>query len=29
MDLTFWLAVAAAILCATVAIYRESKKDKK
>ena len=29
MDLTFWLAVAAAILCAAIAIYKESKKDKK
>lgn len=29
MDLTFWLAVAAAVLCAVIAIYHESKKDKK
>lgn len=28
MDLAFWLAIAAAILCAAVAIYGESKKDK-
>ena len=29
MDLAFWLAIAAAILCVAVAIYGESKKDKK
>ncbi len=29
MDLTFWLAIAAAILCVAIAIYGESKKDKK
>ena len=29
MALAFWLAAAAAILCAAVAIYGESKKDKK
>lgn len=30
MDLAFWLAIAAAILCvAAIAIYGESKKDKK
>lgn len=28
MDLAFWLAIAAAILCVAVAIYGESKKDK-
>jgi len=26
MDLAFWLAIAAAILCVAVAIYGESKK---
>lgn len=29
MDLAFWLAIAAAILGVAVAIYGESKKDKK
>jgi hypothetical protein len=29
MNLAFWLAIAAAILCVAVAIYGESKKDKK
>lgn len=29
MDLAFWLAIAAAILRVDVAIYGESKKDKK
>lgn len=29
MDLAFWLAIAAAILCVAVAIYGENKKDKK
>lgn len=29
MDLAFWLAIAAAVLCAAIAIYGESKKDKK
>ena len=29
MDLAFWLAIAAAILCAAIAIYSESKKNKK
>lgn len=29
MDLAFWLAIASAILCVDVAIYGESKKDKK
>ena len=29
MDLAFWLAIAAAILFVAVAIYGESKKDKK
>ncbi len=29
MDLAFWLAIAAAIRCVAVAIYGESKKDKK
>jgi hypothetical protein len=29
MDLAFWLAIAAAILCVAVAICGESKKDKK
>ncbi len=29
MDLAFWLAIAAAVLCVAVAIYGESKKDKK
>lgn len=29
MDLAFWLAIAAAILCVAVAIYGESKKNKK
>ena len=29
MDLAFWLAIVAAILCVVIAIYGESKKDKK
>ena len=29
MDLAFWLAIAAAILCGAVALYGDRKMDKK